>query len=236
MKSLRFFLPVLLAAAWFNSAAAAQTPTITSIKIQDTGCVYTVGVSTTPCKMGPGNTLIVNGTNFSTGGIVSTCDCAQITVPAGKWTATKITGTVNWVYTNPSSGSNGIQVETSGGLWSSAVPYTALGAVITSIQVGSCTYVPNVSSTQCVITAGTQFTINGSYFGPGPVVSGPQVTMCDCSNPTINSWNPNWATSPSPTGNVITATAVVAECGNAITVWSDGLNFLGSNPVPYTTC
>jgi hypothetical protein len=187
--------------------------------------------------MGPGMTLVVNGINFGrSSGIVSTCDCGQITVPSGKWTPTKITGTVNWVYTNPSSGSNGIQVETAGGSWSTAVPYTALGAVITSIQVGTCTYTPGVSATQCVITAGTQFTINGSYFGPGPIVSGPQVTICDCSNPTINSWNPNWTTSASATGNVIVATATAAACGTSIIVWSDGLNFLGSNPVPYTTC
>ncbi len=235
MRLLRLFGPVLLAALWFGSAASAQTPTISSIVVE--GCTYTVGVSTTPCPMGPGDTLVVNGTNFgSTGGGVNTCDCNAITVPSGNWTATKITGTVNWVYTNPSSGSKGIQVETSGGVWSAAVPYTALGAVITSIQVGTCTYTPGVSSTQCVITAGTEFTINGNHFGPGPVVSGPQVTMCDCSDPTINSWDPNWTTSPSPTGNVIKATAVTAQCGNSIAVWSNGLNFLGSNPVPYTTC
>jgi hypothetical protein len=181
--------------------------------------------------MGPGNTLIVTGANFSSGGIVSTCDCGEITVPPGQWTSTKITGTVNWVY----SGSS-IAVETSGGWWSNTVPYTGLGAVITRIQVGSCTYTPNVSATQCVITPGTQFTIQGSYFGPGPVVSGPQVSICDCSNPTINSWNPNWASTPSPTGNVIVATAVVALCGNSIVVWSEGLGFAGSNPVAYTAC
>jgi len=226
---------LLFLVALIVSTASAQSPTITSYTAN--GCTYTVGVSTTPCSIGPGTTLVVKGTNFgNVGGIVATCDCPQIIVQAGGWTSTKITGYVYSVYPNPTSGSAGIQVENSGGAWSSAVPYTPLAAQITKVTVGSCTYIPNVSSQQCVITTGTQFTVYGSYFGAGPLTSGPQLTLCDCTATTINSWDPGWTTSPSPTGNVIVATATQAVCGNSIIVWAEGLNILGSNPVPYTTC
>jgi hypothetical protein len=222
-----------MAALGFVSTASAQTPRISSILVN--GCTYTVGVSPTPCSMGPGDTLVVNGTGFGgTAGIVNTCDCNEITVPSADWTPTRVTGTVNWV-----SSSGGIQLETNGGQLSTpAVPYAALSAVITSISTATCTYTPGVSATQCVIAAGTPFTINGSHFGPGPLtgVSGPQVAICDCTNPTINSWDNNWLTSPSPTGNIITATAVEAACGNSIVVFSNGNQVPGSDPVPYTTC
>ncbi|MGA9977244.1 MAG: hypothetical protein WBQ08_01210 [Candidatus Sulfotelmatobacter sp.] len=123
---------------------------------------------------------------------------------------------------------------------SGVAPYTALAAQITKVVVGSgsssCTYIPDQSPLQCVITAGTQFTIYGNYFGAGPITSGPQVSLCDCSNPTINSWDPGWTSNPSATGNVITATAVDAECGNSIVVYAEAAATLPSNPVPYTTC
>jgi hypothetical protein len=229
-------LTLIFLVSLIGATASAQTPTITSYTAN--GCTYTVGVSTTPCSMGPGTTLVVRGTNFgSVGGIVNTCDCPQIIVPSGNWTNTKVTGYVYSVYPNPTSGSAGIQVETIGGAWSTAVPYTPLAAQITKLTVGSCTYIPNVSSQLCVITAGTQFTVYGNYFGAGPLTSGPQMTTCNsCTNATINSWDPNWTTNPSPTGNVIVATAAQAACGNSIIVWAEGFNILGSNPVPYTTC
>jgi len=87
-----------------------------------------------------------------------------------------------------------------------------------------------------LITAGTQFTVYGSYFGAGPLTSGPQVVLCDCTNPTIDSWGPGWMSSPSATGNMITVTAVDAECGNSIVVYAEQYGTLPSNPVPYTTC
>jgi hypothetical protein len=86
MKSIRFFGVLVIAALWLGSASA-QTPTISSIVVN--GCTYTVGISTTPCKMAPVMTLVVNGANFgSVGGIVNTCDCNQITVQSGNWTTT----------------------------------------------------------------------------------------------------------------------------------------------------
>jgi hypothetical protein len=226
---------LMFIALWLCAAATAQTPTITSYSAN--GCTYTVGVSRTPCSMGPGTTLVVRGTNFgTTPGNVGTCDCSSIVVPSGDWTNTQVTGYVYSVAVNPSGGSVGIQLETAGGAFSNAVVYTPLAAQITKLTAGSCTYIPNVSTQQCVITAGTQFTIYGSYFGAGPLTSGPQISMCDCNNPTIQSWDPGWPSNPTPTGNVITATAVAAVCGNSIVVWAESFNTLGSNPIPYTTC
>lgn len=235
MKSLRISLFIVFS-LFACHAAFAQAPTITSYSVG--GCTYTVGVSQTPCSMGPGSLLTVSGTGFgSTGGIVNTCDCPQIIVPSGDWTSTKVTGYVVSVYPNPTSGSAGIQVENAGGGFSSAVAYTPLAAQITKVVVGSCTYIPNQSTQQCLISPGTQFTIYGNYFGGGPAEgSGPQVSMCDCTNPTINSWDPGWSSNPSATGNVITATAVDAECGNSIVVYAEDAGVLPSNPIPYTTC
>jgi uncharacterized protein YaiE (UPF0345 family) len=194
-----------------------------------------IWVSQTPCSMGPGSLITVNGSGLTSAGIVATCDCTQIIVPSGDWTNTRITG---YVYSVAANFSAGIQVETSGGTWSASgvAPYTALAAQITKVVVGSCTYIPDQSPQQCLITAGTQFTIYGNYFGAGPLSSGPQVTLCDCSSATINSWDPGWTSNPSATGNVITATAVDAECGNSIVVYAEAAATLPSNPVPYTTC
>lgn len=234
MKLSKIFVVFFAAFVWLGSSASAQTPAISSISVK--GCTYTVGVSKTTCAVAPGMTLVINGTNFgSSGGTVNTCDCPQIIVPSGKWTNTKITGFVYQVHPNWSAG---IQVETSGGTFSAAgaVPYTALAAVITSLKVGSCTYIPGVSATQCLINPGTEFTITGNYFGPGPLTSGPQIAMCDCTNATINSWDPGWVSNPAATGNEIVAIAVAAECGNSIVVFAQDTTAPGSNPVPYTTC
>jgi hypothetical protein len=232
MKMLRVSIPLMFLALWFCSMASAQTPTITSYSVN--GCTYTVGVSSTPCPMGPGSLLTVNGSDFGTSGVVGTCDCGYF-IPQF-YSSTRITVVVYSVFPNANSTSGSIQVETSGGIFSNAVPYTPLAAQITKLVVGNCTYIPGQSSQQCVITAGTQFTIYGNYFGAGPLTSGPQVSMCDCNNPTINSWDPGWTTNPTATGNVIVATAQVAECGNSIVVWAESFSTLGSNPVPYTTC
>jgi hypothetical protein len=186
--------------------------------------------------MGPGSLITVNGTGFgSTQGQIITCDCSDVIITSWASNGTQATG---YVYTVTANYSPGIQIETSGGLYSAsgAAPYTALAAQITEVVVGSCTYIPNQSPQQCVITAGTQFTIYGNYFGAGPLSSGPQVVLCDCTNPTINSWDPNWISNPSATGNVITATAVDAECGNSIVVYAEAYGTLASNPIPYTTC
>jgi hypothetical protein len=232
----KYRLPALMiiAAICLCANAIAQAPIISSYSAN--GCTYTVGVSKTTCSMGPGTKIVIRGTNFGTaGGIVSTCDCPEIIVPVGGWTDTRIVGYVFSVYPNPTSGSVGIQVETLGGAWGAAVPYTPLAAHITKVTVGSCTYIPGIPTHQCVITPGTQFTIYGSYFGAGGG-TGPQVTMCDCANPTIQSWNPGWINNPKPTDNVITATAVEAVCGNSIVVYAEGVGALPSNPIPYTTC
>jgi hypothetical protein len=225
-----------LGVLWFCATASGQGPVITSYTTQDfaNNCTYTVATSKTPCAMGPGTTLTVYGTGFGTeGGGVGTCDCPGIILIS--WSSTKISGYVVSVWPNPTSGSSGINVETVGGVYSASVPYTPLAAQITKLVVGSCTWTPT-SAQQCVITAGTQFTIYGNYFGGGPTTSGPQVSMCDCSNPTINSWDPGWSSNPTANNNVIVATAVNAECGNSIQVWAEDYNTLGSNPAPYTTC
>ena len=225
MKVLRVFVPLTLFALWLCSTASGQTPTITSYSVS--GCTYNPGG--TPCAIGPGTFLTVNGQNFGSSGLVFTCDCGYFLPKSAS--ETKIT-----VYVYSVAANSSIQVETSGGAYSNTVPYTPIAAQITKLVVGSCTYIPNQSSQQCVITPGTQFTIYGNYFGVGPVTSGPQVSMCDCNNPTINSWDSGWTSNPTTTGNSIVATAQTAECGNSIVVWAEGYNTLGSNPVPYTTC
>jgi len=50
MKLFRL-LPLMLFTLWFCSTAAA-TPSISSYSVGS--CTYTVGVSQTPCSMGPG--------------------------------------------------------------------------------------------------------------------------------------------------------------------------------------
>jgi hypothetical protein len=225
MKSLRLLLLAVIAAL-LTSFAFAQAPVITNITVKDTKCYYKVGTSTQPCSIGPGMTLIVTGSNFGkVGGGVSLCDCQSATTV--KWTPTQVTVTVNAVNT-----SSGVTLETEDGGYTSAVPYTPLSPVITSITVGSCTYTPNQSALLCLITPGTQITINGSYFGPQTIYSAVQ-TCIGCGSATIDSWNPNWSTSPSPFNNQIVATANQTACGNSISLWT---GVLGSNFIPYTAC
>lgn len=227
MKSLRLLCLAALALFLLPSTLLAQSPTITGITVKDTGCIYTVGTSTKLCSVAPGMTLIVRGTNFgSPSGSILSCDCLSATTVT--WSSTRVTATVNNV--NPSSN---ISLETAAGASSTnAVPYTALGPVITSIVVGDCTYIPDQSATLCLITPGTQFTINGSYFGP---LSSDYSHVRTCSGclATINSWNPNWSTSPSPYNNQIVAVANQAVCGSTVGVFADEI---WSNYIPYTAC
>lgn len=226
MKSLRFVVLLVLAAACPATLVFAQAPTITTIGVKNTKCFYKAGA--TPCNIGPGMTININGSNFGkTAGGVSLCDCPPATVIS--WYQNRITVVVNSVTPNA-----GLYLETVGGSVSNAIPYTALGPAITSIVVGSCTYVPNQSPTLCKITPGTQFTINGSYFGPA-TASGYVITCSDCGvgAATINSWDPDWLTDPSPYNNQIEATATQAICGSTVGVFVDGL---WSNYVPYTAC
>jgi len=222
MKSLHLTLLLAIVAALLVSNAFAQAPTITSINVKDTHCFYKVGVSTRQCSIAPGMTIFVNGTNFgNTGGGITLCDCQPTTIV--KWTSTRVTVVVNAATPNAA-----LYLETLGGAVSNTVPYTALAPVITSIVVGNCTYIPNQSPTLCFIAPGTQFTINGNYFGPGGAVS-----TCDCQAPTIISWDPNWQTSPSPYNNQIVVTANQAVCGYTIGVLVDTM---WSNYVPYSAC
>jgi hypothetical protein len=225
MKSLRFLCLVVLASLWLASIALAQSPAITGFTVKDTGCIYTVGVSTKQCSIAPGMTLVVRGTDFGPpGGVIILCDCPEPTIV--QWTSTRVTATANTVTPNAS-----LSLETEGGGHSNAVPYTALGPVITSIVVGNCTYIPNQSPTLCLITTGTQVTINGSYFGP--MSPNNQAVTCDCAAATIDSWDPNWPTSPSPYNNQIVITATQAVCGSTVAVLT---GVLWSNYIPYTAC
>jgi hypothetical protein len=227
MKSLRLLSLVVLAPFWLASTTLAQSPTITSVTVKDTACIYTVGRSTKQCSVAPGMTLIVKGTNFGPpGGVIILCDC--LTGTTVTWTSTRVTAIANNVTTNAS-----VSLQTAAGLPSTdAVPYTALGSVITSIVVGNCTYIPDQSSTLCLITPGTQVTINGSYFGPFSS-NYSHVRTCDGCLATINSWNPNLNTSPSPYNNQIVAVADQATCGSTLAVFADQL---WSNYIPYTAC
>ena len=224
LRSLGLFALITL---WLASVAFAQAPTITGVGVKDTGCFYKVGVTTKPCSIGPGMTLNVNGSNFGPpGGTVALCNCPPATVVS--WSSTRVTVIVNAV--NP--GSN-LFLETEGGSFSNNIPYTAVGPLITSIVVGNCTYIPNQSQNLCLITPGTQFTINGSYFGPA-TDGGYVITCNDCGGgATVNSWDPNWLTSPSPYNNQIVATANLAYCGSTIGVYVDSM---WSSFIPYTAC
>jgi hypothetical protein len=226
MKSLRSIALLVAFLTWLASFALAQSPTITSIGVKDTGCYYKVGASTKLCNIAPGMTLNVNGTNFGPpGGSIILCGCPTATIV--KWSSTRVTAIVNAAV--PAST---ISLETLGGAFSNSLPYNALAPVITSIAVGNCTYIPNQSPTLCQITPGTQFTINGSYFGPETIYS--QVRTCDsCGVATINSWNPDWLTKPSPYNNQIVATANVAFCGSTVVIL---VNSMLSSYIPYTAC
>jgi hypothetical protein len=172
-------------------------------------------------------TLVVKGSNFgTTGGGIILCNCPATTIV--QWTSTRVVATVNSVASNAS-----LALETVGGLWSNAVPYTPLGPVITSIVVGNCTYIPNQSPRLCQITPGTQVTINGSYFGSSTTPNNQVATCGSCATATIDSWDPNWLTKPSPYNNQIVITANQAFCGSTVAVFA---NQLWSNYVPYTAC
>jgi hypothetical protein len=203
--------------------AGAQAPTITSIQLDGNGCQFSAGSTAQPCNIGPGMVLTVNGQNFGpAGGGVGLCDCPDSTTI--RWTPTQITVTVDVV--GPHSV---IQVENQGGYYSNTVPYVALAPVITGIEVGACHYTPNVSHEQCAVTVGASVTIEGNYFGRYPG----QVSTCECTAASIDSWNPNWLTNPRQFDNAIMMTPVEAVCGSSIVVEADGM---WSNPVPYTTC
>jgi hypothetical protein len=227
MKSLRLLLVLASIPVGLASLALAQSPTITGIIVKDTKCSYKVGGHNNPCSIGPGMKLVVNGSNFGkTGGGVSLCDCETATVVS--WSPSQVIVIVNNVTPNAS-----LYLETIGGAFSNNVPYSPLGPVITSIVVGDCTYLPDQSPNLCKITPGTQFTVNGSYFGPLT----PYSVVATCSScgggATINSWDPNWLTNPSPYNNQIVATASQAICGSTVAVLADTI---WSNYVPYTAC
>jgi hypothetical protein len=225
MKSLCLFCLVALTSLWLASTTLAQSPTITSVTVKDTACTYKVGSSTRQCSIGPGMTLIVKGINFGPpGGVIRTCNCPTATTLT--WTSTRVTAIVNNVTPNAS-----VFLETGGGQFSTTVPYIFLAPLITSIVVGNCTYIPNQTPNLCLITSGTQVTINGSYFGP--MSPNNQARTCDCAAATINSWDPNWLTSPSPYNNQIVITATQAVCGSTVAVLP---GVVWSNYIPYTTC
>jgi hypothetical protein len=214
----------LIGACLISAAALGQTPApvITSIHVDNT-CDFSVSDSQTPCPIGPGMTLIITGENFGGDGNVGLCDCPTTTVE--RWTPTGIIAMVDMV--TPASA---IMVETAGGAFSNAVPYTAIAPVIRRIDAGKCTYIPGVTRHLCQITPGTQFTIVGDFFGR---FVGGQVATCDCANATVDIWNPDWLVNPHTQNNRIVATAVDAECGSSVVVQAGGM---WSNPVPYTTC
>jgi hypothetical protein len=222
-----FVLVVSAVFCWAAALAAGQTPTITSIQVVSTGCEFTAGLPpnapNTPCSIGPGMVLQVIGQNFGQRAFgVGLCDCPDATII--RWTPTEISVTVDEV--TPQSV---IQVEAYGGDYSNTVPYVALAPVITRIEVGTCSFTPNVSRKQCAITPGTTVTIHGNYFGR---YAG-QVATCDCAGATIDTWNPNWTSNPRQFDNTIVITALQAICGSAVLVEA---GYMWSNPVPYTTC
>jgi hypothetical protein len=221
MKLIRFVVATLCLA---GAVAVGQTPTITSIQVQNTGCTFTAGSTSQPCFVGPGMVLVLTGQNFGqAAGGVSLCDCPFATII--RWTPTRISATLDEVVLQ-----GNIMIEAASGASSNSIPYAGLAPVIGRIEVNGCSFVPNVSTKQCVITPGAQVTVYGSYFGR---YAG-QVSLCDCeSNATIDSWNPNWVTDPQLHGNTIVVTAVDAVCGASLMVQAGGM---WSNPVPYTTC
>jgi hypothetical protein len=226
MKLYRFLTLLTLVTVSLACIAFAQAPTITTIGVKDTGCFYKAGSK--PCSIGPGMTVNINGSNFGkVPGGVTLCDCPPATIIT--WYSNRVTVVVNSV--TPSAS---LYLETLGGSFSNTIPYSPLGPVITSIVVDNCTYVPNQSPNLCKITPGTQFTIKGSYFGPS-TDGGIAVTCTDCGggSATINSWDPNWLTSPSPYNNQIVATASQAICGSTVAVFVDSM---WSNYIPYTAC
>jgi len=229
MKALRSLALLVFGTLLLASFAFAQAPSITVFTVVNPSCVYRVGVSSKQCSIGPGMELIIYGSNFGPpGGVVVLCDCPQATVV--QWTSSRVT-----VIVNAEAPSSNLYLETVGGFFSNNVSYTALAPLITSIVVGDCTYVPNQSNHLCLMTAGTQFTINGSYFGPA-TDGGYVITCNDCGGAaTINSWDPNWLTHPSPYNNQIVATVNPGQaiCGSTIGVYVDGM---WGNFIPYTAC
>jgi hypothetical protein len=206
-----------------TSLTFGQSPTITSIEVQETKCIYIPGGQTSPCSIGPGMTLLIKGTNFGeAGGVVSLCDCNLAIV--NRWKNDSINTTISFVAPN-----SVLSIETFGGAYSNVLPYTPLAPVIDRLDVGDCTYIPGESKHLCTVVPGAQITIKGKYFGQGPG----EVATCDCSNATVLTWDPDWLVNPTPTGNTIVATVVDAECGSTVSLL---LNGMWSNAVPYTTC
>jgi hypothetical protein len=211
----------LLALALCLSVASASGQVISSVRVANSGCVYTVGLSTAPCPIGPGMVLDVYGSGFgSLGGGVALCDCPDMTI--SKWSDTAVTGIVGSVTVGTP-----IVLETFGGTYSNAVPYDALAPQITEIDVGTCSYTPNRSKNLCDVFAGQSITIHGKYFGPPQG----QVSTCDCAAATVQSWDPGWPVNASPNDNTIVATANTVSDGSSIIVEA---GYMWSNPVPYT--
>ena len=152
MKIFPFAVLCCLAASF----ASGQAPTITSIRVDSTGCEFSAGAEGQPCSIGPGMVLQVFGQSFGpAGGGVGLCDCPDSTTV--RWTPTHITISVDEV--TPQSV---IRVETKGGGYSNTIPYMALAPVITGLDVGGCHYTPNISHHQCAITPGPTVTILGN--------------------------------------------------------------------------
>ena len=141
MKSFHLLAAFCLVGISMSSAAAlGQTapPVITSIHLQN-GCDYP-NANMTPCPIGPGMTITITGQNFTSGGNINLCDCANSTVE--RWTSTKVIAMVDIVdpgafFLRGVLSQSVVWLETGGGAYSNTVPYTALAPVITRIEVGS---------------------------------------------------------------------------------------------------
>jgi hypothetical protein len=222
-NSLRTISIALTALLALSTLSLAQTPTITSISLKENQCTYTVGSSNAPCAIGPGMTLTIEGTGFgTTPGFVNLCDCGLATNV--KWGDSQVVALVNWIGPN-----SALNVETEGGSYSNALPYTALAPVITSITVGDCSYVPNVSKKLCTIAPGSTITIQGKYFGPQSQYG--LVSLCDCDDAAVVSWDPSWSITPSAAQNEIIAVATQTQSGSNLAVqangiWSNGISYI----------
>jgi len=222
MKRALTLVFIAVACTALPAISYAQAPVISSVFVNDTGCNYTVGVTTRPCEIGSGMTIVITGTNFTNLGGVATCGCNRATTLA--WSPTQVTARVNFTYAGA-----GIAIETGGGLWSNGVPYTALAPVITRVVAGNCQYVPNQSGTQCPLSPGTTVYIYGKYFGPADGYG--LVATCDCAAATVQSWDADWSTNPGPSGNLIVAVINHVVAGGSLGIRA---NYQWSNPVAYS--
>lgn len=215
---------IFIAFLALSTLSLASTPTITSISLKENKCTYIVGSSNTPCPIGPGMTLTINGSGFGTSpASVGLCDCGSATDV--QWSDAQVVVIVNWIWTN-----SVLDIETARGEYSNAVPYTALAPVITKITVDNCVYVPNVSRTLCPISPGSKITIDGKLFGPQSQYG--LVSLCDCDAATVVTWNPAWNLTPSAANNEIVAVASQALNGAVLAVRANGI---WSNNIPYIT-